>query len=232
MGRALRKLRGRKSESAPPPAAVPGLLGESEAIRRAGRAIERAAASDGGVLLGGEDGTGKELVARIIHHRSARAHGPFLSMYCRSVAPELLHEELLGARGRPGLLARAAGGTLFVADIEEVGAAVREKLALLGPPARPAREAEVDVRPPHRRHLLGDGTVPDEPAGQQRALRGGDLASAAPGAGRGRRHPRPATSPATTPARSAGPSRSWPTPSSRSSEATRGPETSGSCGGS
>ncbi|MFN7988477.1 MAG: sigma-54 dependent transcriptional regulator [Thermoanaerobaculia bacterium] len=138
--RALRKLRVRKSDGAPPPSAVPGLLGESEAIRRAGRAIERAAQSEGGVLLGGEDGTGKELVARIIHQRSARAHGPFLSMYCRSVAPESVHEELLGARGRPGLLARAAGGTLFVADIEEVGAAVREKLALLGPPARSARK--------------------------------------------------------------------------------------------
>lgn len=136
--RALRKLRGRKSEGAPPPAAVHGLLGESEAIRRAARAIERAAASEGGVLLGGEDGTGKELVARIIHHRSARSHGPFLSIYCRSVAAESLPDELLGARGRPGLLARAAGGTLFVADIEEVGASVREKLALLGPPARPA----------------------------------------------------------------------------------------------
>lgn len=138
--RALRKLRGRKAEGAPRPASVPGLLGESEAIRRAGRAIERTAASEGGVLLGGEDGTGKELVARIIHHRSARAHGPFLSLYCRSVVAESLHEELLGARGRPGLLARAAGGTLFVADIEEVGVAVREKLALLGPPARPARK--------------------------------------------------------------------------------------------
>lgn len=140
--RALRKLRGRKAESAPPPASVPGLLGESEAIRRAGRAIERTAASEGGVLLGGEDGTGKELVARIIHHRSARAHGPFLSLYCRSVVSESLHEELLGARGRPGLLARAAGGTLFVADIEEVGAAVREKLALLGPPARSTRKGK------------------------------------------------------------------------------------------
>jgi len=140
--RALRKLRGRKAESAPPPASVPGLLGESEAIRRAGRAIERTAASEGGVLLGGEDGTGKELVARIIHHRSARAHGPFLSLYCRSVVAESLHEELLGARGRPGLLARAAGGTLFVADIEEVGAAVREKLALLGPPARSTRKGK------------------------------------------------------------------------------------------
>jgi len=140
--RALRKLRGRKAESAPAPASVPGLLGESEAIRRAGRAIERTAASEGGVLLGGEDGTGKELVARIIHHRSARAHGPFLSLYCRSVVAESLHEELLGARGRPGLLARAAGGTLFVADIEEVGAAVREKLALLGPPARSTRKGK------------------------------------------------------------------------------------------
>lgn len=140
--RALRKLRGRKADGAPPPASVPGLLGESEAIRRAGRAIERTAASEGGVLLGGEDGTGKELVARIIHHRSARAHGPFLSLYCRSVLAESLHEELLGARGRPGLLARAAGGTLFVADIEEVGAAVREKLALLGPPARSTRKGK------------------------------------------------------------------------------------------
>jgi DNA-binding NtrC family response regulator len=142
VGRALKKLRGRKADGAPPLAGLPGLLGESEAIRRAGRAIERNAASEGGVLLGGEDGTGKELVARIIHHRSARANGPFLSMYCRSVAAESLHEELLGARGRPGLLARAAGGTLFVADIEEVGAAVREKLALLGPPARSARKGK------------------------------------------------------------------------------------------
>ncbi len=140
VGRALRKLRGRRSVGMPPPAAVPGLLGESEAIRRAARAIERAAPSEGGVLLGGEDGTGKELVARIIHHRSERSHGPFLSMYCRSVAAESLHEELLGARGRPGLLARAAGGTLFVADIEEVRPAVREKLALLCPPARQARK--------------------------------------------------------------------------------------------
>ena len=147
VGRALRKLRGRKPEGGPAPASVPGLLGESEAIRRAGRAIERAAASDGGVLLGGEDGTGKELVARIIHGRSARAHGLFLSVYCRAVSTEALPEELLGARGRPGLLARAAGGTLFVADIEEVGPTVREKLALLGPSARPAASRKSKTAP-------------------------------------------------------------------------------------
>ncbi len=96
-----------------------------------------AAQSDSIVLLLGESGTGKDYMARFIHDHSARANGPFFSINCAAVAPELAESELFGhepgaftgARGRKrGLLELAEGGTLLLNEIAELSPPIQAKL--------------------------------------------------------------------------------------------------------
>jgi DNA-binding NtrC family response regulator len=105
------------------------LVGESEAIVRLRTAIVRAAASAANVLIEGETGTGKELVAQAIHAGSTRAKGPFVAVNCAEIAESLFESELFGhVRGaftgavadRRGLLEHAAGGTLLLDEIEDL----------------------------------------------------------------------------------------------------------------
>ena len=102
------------------------LLGTSGVITRLIEQIDRAAPTDLSVLITGEEGSGKELVARAIHARSRRADGPFVAIDCGSLPPALVDSELFGhergavpgaSRQRPGHLDLAAGGTLYLADI-------------------------------------------------------------------------------------------------------------------
>lgn len=115
------------------------LIGLSPAIRAVGARIDEiAAAPDAPALIVGEPGVGKELVARLIHERSARHHGPFVVINCAAMAPALLEAELFGhepgafaggARdGKDGLLALAAGGTLLLDDIAAIEPALQGKL--------------------------------------------------------------------------------------------------------
>jgi DNA-binding NtrC family response regulator len=92
-------------------------------------AIQRLASVDSTVLLQGESGTGKELVARELHHLSARAQRPFVPVHCMASSPEWMERELLGhVRGafhgarqsREGLLHYAQGGTLFLDEVAEL----------------------------------------------------------------------------------------------------------------
>src|SRR5262249_41132716 len=105
------------------------LIAESAVMKRVVSAIDQLARSDLTVVIEGETGTGKELVARALHDRSARVQGPFVIVDCGAIAPALLSDELFGHRrgafsnadlDRMGLLESASGGTLFLDEIGEL----------------------------------------------------------------------------------------------------------------
>lgn len=105
------------------------VIGASDAMRVVFRQIERIAPTDISVLVDGETGTGKELIAREIHNRSPRAKKPFVSINCGAIPESLLESELFGhVRGaftganqaRPGRFQAANGGTLFLDEIGEM----------------------------------------------------------------------------------------------------------------
>src|SRR3954469_7671702 len=107
--------------------ALSNLVGRSAAFVRAIACLPAVAASDRSVLITGETGTGKELVARAIHYMSARASRPMVAVNCGSLPDTLLEEELFGhERGaftgahamRRGLVAEADSGTLFLDEVD------------------------------------------------------------------------------------------------------------------
>ena len=113
------------------------IVGQSGAMRRVYELISRVGESDASVLIHGETGTGKELIARGIHNRSRRKSGPFVAINCAAVPHSLLESELFGhARGaftdakaqRTGLFVQATGGTLFLDEIGELPIDVQPKL--------------------------------------------------------------------------------------------------------
>lgn len=113
------------------------LVGDSPAMRELGDTVRRVAASSSGrVLLLGESGTGKALVARAVHTCSTRAEGPFIEVNCASLPEQLIEAELFGAekgaytgahQKRTGLVTLAAGGTLFLDEIGELPLALQAK---------------------------------------------------------------------------------------------------------
>jgi two-component system response regulator HydG len=113
------------------------LIGESEAMRRVKDLVVRAAAAPGTVLITGETGTGKELVARALHAQSPRADKPYVALNCAALTDSLLENELFGhARGaftgaaaaRAGLIEHANGGTLFLDEIGTMPSGLQAKL--------------------------------------------------------------------------------------------------------
>ena len=113
------------------------LVGESLAMREVFAVLERIAATDATVLVEGETGTGKELVARAIHDASARRKGPFVAVDCGALPEGLLESELFGhVRGaftgaagpRAGMLVRADGGTLFLDELGRISPTVQARL--------------------------------------------------------------------------------------------------------
>jgi transcriptional regulator with GAF, ATPase, and Fis domain len=114
-----------------------GLLGRSIAMRRLFTILERVAATDDAVLVEGETGTGKELVAEALHEEGARAGGPFVVFDCSAVAANLIESELFGhVRGaftgatvdRAGAFEAADAGTLFLDEIGELPLTLQPKL--------------------------------------------------------------------------------------------------------
>jgi DNA-binding NtrC family response regulator len=137
-----------------------GIAGQSAPIRTMCDLIERAAASDATVLVTGESGTGKDLVARALHQRGARREGPFVAINCAALAESLLESELFGHKrgaftdareARPGLMVQAKGGTLFLDEIGDMPASMQAKLlrAIESRAVRPVgsdTEVPIDVR--------------------------------------------------------------------------------------
>lgn len=106
-----------------------GLVGSSRAMSRVFADMEKISRSDEPVIIIGETGTGKELVARAVHGQSARAGQPFVTVNCGAIPESLIQSELFGhAKGaftgagdaRMGYLEAAAGGTLFLDGIEDL----------------------------------------------------------------------------------------------------------------
>ena len=114
-----------------------GVIGGSPAMQEVFDLIDRVADTDASILVTGETGTGKEVVARTLHARSRRQAGPFVAVNCSAIPEGLFESELFGhARGaftdaraeRPGLLQQANGGTLFLDEIGDMPVSVQPKL--------------------------------------------------------------------------------------------------------
>ena len=113
------------------------MVGESAALKRLRAEIAQAAPTSGRVLIFGENGTGKELVARAIHARSLRASGPFVEVNCAAIPEELIESELFGhVKGaftgalatRKGKFELADGGTIFLDEIADMSLKTQAKV--------------------------------------------------------------------------------------------------------
>ena len=139
---------------------VSEMIGSSAEMIEIYKTISRVAPTDATVLVEGETGTGKEMIARMVHNNSARATQPFVPVDCASIAPGLLESELFGAlrgaytgadRDRMGLFETANNGTVFLDEIGDIELNFQLKLLrfLQEKEIRPlgsARGRKVDVR--------------------------------------------------------------------------------------
>ncbi|MEM7048748.1 MAG: sigma-54 dependent transcriptional regulator [Acidobacteriota bacterium] len=119
------------------PPGAPAIIGSHPSLRRAARLLERVATTDSTVLLTGESGTGKELFARALHALSPRRRGPFGAVNCAAIPEALMENELFGHekgaftgadRRQAGRFESAAGGTLLLDEVGELGPAVQGKV--------------------------------------------------------------------------------------------------------
>jgi DNA-binding NtrC family response regulator len=116
---------------------LPEIIGESDAIEAIKTKIERVAPTEARVLISGENGTGKELVARWIHHLSDRADGPLVDVNCAAIPSELIESELFGheegsftgaTEQRIGKFEQAHEGTLFLDEVGDMSLSAQAKV--------------------------------------------------------------------------------------------------------
>ncbi|MGJ8559936.1 MAG: sigma-54-dependent transcriptional regulator [Litorimonas sp.] len=132
------------------------LIGESPQIVQLRQKIMRIATTNSRVLISGASGTGKELIARLIHRQSGRSGGPFRAVNAASMVPERVEEELFGVEGadgveKSGLLERAHNGTLYIDEVVDMPLETQGKLLRLLVEQRFQRlggrdDVQVDVR--------------------------------------------------------------------------------------
>lgn len=136
------------------------LRGHSPPMQLMADTVRKVAASSATVLIRGESGTGKSLLAEVIHRHSARAGGPFVEVHCAALSPGLLESELFGHvkgaftgadRDKVGRFQLAHGGTLFLDEIGDLGLEIQTKLLRVlqertFEPVGSSQSATVDVR--------------------------------------------------------------------------------------
>ena len=152
--------------SEPKPEASPAqdepglLLGESAEIRRLRLQVRKLARSQAPVFISGESGSGKELVARMIHLQGPRSESPFVAVNCGAIPSELMESEFFGHKkgsftgatdNKDGLFRSASGGTLFLDEVADLPLAMQVKLlrAIQEKAVRPVGESKefpVDIR--------------------------------------------------------------------------------------
>jgi len=139
---------------------VEKIIGDSERINRVRQLIDKVAPCEARVLITGENGTGKELVARWLHAKSARAGAPFVEVNCAAIPSELIESELFGhergaftsaVKQRKGKFEQADGGTLFMDEIGDMSLSAQAKVLRALQENRISRvgsdkDVEVDVR--------------------------------------------------------------------------------------
>ena len=139
---------------------VQEMIGESDGICRIKDTIDKVAPTDARVLITGENGSGKELVARWIHHKSNRSDGPLVEVNCAAIPGELIESELFGhekgsftsaIKQRIGKFEQANGGTLFLDEVGDMSINAQAKVLRALQEGRITRvggdkEIEVDVR--------------------------------------------------------------------------------------
>jgi two-component system, NtrC family, response regulator AtoC len=137
-----------------------GMYSVNPAMHQLFATIKNIAETDATVLIRGESGSGKELVARAIHRESKRHQGPFIAINCAALSPTLLESELFGHKkgaftgahsDHPGVFQQANGGTLFLDEVAEIPATVQAKLLRVlqektFTPVGGTRAISVDVR--------------------------------------------------------------------------------------
>jgi two-component system nitrogen regulation response regulator NtrX len=113
------------------------MIGESEAMKKVREMIEKVAPTEARILITGDNGTGKELVARLLHENSARAANPFVEVNCAAIPSELIESELFGhekgaftsaIKQRKGKFEHANGGTLFLDEIGDMSLSAQSKV--------------------------------------------------------------------------------------------------------
>ena len=144
------------ADGAPSLALFPGIIGASPAMRRVFATLDKVARTDASVLLLGENGTGKDVVARALHARSSRAGRPFVSADLGALPADLFESELFGhakgaftgaAADRAGRFEAADGGTLFLDEIGNVPLHLQAKLLTALQSRAVTRVGETQPRP-------------------------------------------------------------------------------------
>ena len=127
--------------------APPGSRPNESAMQRVERLVRLVAAGNIHVLVMGETGTGKEVIADRIHRASRRAQGPFVRIDGASLTEPLLDRELFGEGDRPGLFETADGGTFFLDEVSELPLGIQAKLLRVLERRETQRVDSADIRP-------------------------------------------------------------------------------------
>ena len=113
------------------------MIGDSAAIQKVKDMVDRVATTDARVLITGSNGTGKELVARLLHEKSSRSEEPFIEVNCAAIPSELIESELFGhekgaftsaIKQRKGKFEQAVGGTIFLDEIGDMSLSAQAKV--------------------------------------------------------------------------------------------------------